>query len=155
MALYWGISPYYIEDTNKSHMTDLEKKMVEHLKSKGRLVNGDKIVITMGDGKYFQQGSTNSIRVEIIKDAPKAIATGNQDSVQEVANALGKFLLDTEVCASCQSCISVCPHHIWKISELDKGETRIDPSRVDRCTLDMECVRVCPTGAIEIIPANG
>ncbi|MBY0516800.1 MAG: pyruvate kinase [Bacteriovoracaceae bacterium] len=155
MALYWGISPFYLQNSPNGDMAELEKKMLDDLKSKGRLVNGDKVVITMGDGKYFQQGSTNSIRVEIIKDVPKSTQTGNQDSVQEVAFARGKLLLDTNVCASCQACVSVCPHGIWKISDDKNRETRIDESRANRCTLDMECVRVCPTGAIEIIPTEG
>ena len=152
MALYWGISPYYVEMPADGDMALLERTMLQSLKEKGRLVNGDKVVITMGDGKYFQQGSTNSIRVEIIKDVPKAIATGHQDSVQEVGFARGKLLLDTVVCASCQSCVAICPHHIWTVSQENHHETRIDATRVERCTLDMECVRVCPTGAIEIIP---
>lgn len=152
MALYWGISPYYVEIPADGDMALLERTMLHSLKEKSRLVNGDKVVITMGDGKYFQQGSTNSIRVEIIKDVPKAIATGHQDSVQEVGFARGKLLLDTVVCASCQSCVAICPHHIWTVSSENHHETRIDATRVGRCTLDLECVRVCPTGAIEIIP---
>lgn len=152
MALYWGISPYYLPIPDDGNMELLERKMLEELKQKGRLVNGDKVVITMGDGKYFQQGSTNSIRVEIIKDAPKAIATGAQDTVQEVTLAKGKFLLDTAVCASCQACIHVCPHHIWKLTDDKKRETRIDEEKVKDCSWDFECVRVCPTGAIELIP---
>jgi NAD-dependent dihydropyrimidine dehydrogenase PreA subunit len=36
-------------------------------------------------------------------------------------------------------------------SDADK-ETIIDTSKIESCTVDMECVRVCPTGAIEIIP---
>jgi pyruvate kinase len=155
MALYWGISPFYVEIPADGDMAELERRMLDELKTKGRLVNGDKIVITMGDGKYFQQGSTNSIRVEIIKDVPKAIATGHQDSVQEVAHARGKLLLDTVVCASCQACVAICPHGIWAVTNDDKKDTRIDETKVDQCTNDMECVRVCPTGAIEIIPFDG
>jgi pyruvate kinase len=64
----------------------------------------------------------------------------------------GKLLLDTSICASCQVCISICPFSIWKVSPDDNNETRIDPSKVHLCTLDMQCVEVCPTGAIEIIP---
>lgn len=152
MALYWGVSPYFVETPTEGEMAVLERTMMESLKAKGRLVNGDKIVITKGDGRYFQQGSTNSIRVEIIKDVPKATQTGSDETVQEVAFARGKLLLDTAVCAYCQQCVSICPHGIWKVSQDKAKETRIDPSKVEACTLDMECVRVCPTGAIEIIP---
>jgi len=152
MCLFWGITPYYVETEHSAENSDLEAAMLDTLKERGMLVNGDKIVITVGDGRYFQQGSTNSIRVEIIKDVPKAIATGNQDTVQEVAFARGKLLLDTAVCASCQACVAVCPHDIWVVGKDEHRDTRIDPARAPNCTLDMECVRVCPTGAIEIIP---
>jgi pyruvate kinase len=154
MALYWGVSPYFVETPAEGEMAVLERTMMESLKAKGRLVNGDKIVITKGDGRYFQQGSTNSIRVEIIKDVPKATQTGSDETVQEVAFARGKLLLDTAVCAYCQQCVSICPHDIWKVSKDQSKETRIDPRKVEACTLDMECVRVCPTGAIEIIPKH-
>jgi len=155
MGLYWGITPYYVE-TGKGAATDnLERNMLDKLKSLGMVVNGDKIVITVGDGKYFQQGSTNSIRVEIIKDVPKAIEAGGQDALQEVTFSRGKLLLDTTICASCQACVAVCPHDIYTVSEDDKKDTRIDVTRAELCSLDMECVRVCPTGAIEIIPREG
>ena len=36
------------------------------------LFNGDKLVISRGDGQFFQQGKSNNIRVEIIKDVPQA-----------------------------------------------------------------------------------
>lgn len=152
MNLFWGITPYYVESTKAAELNDLERSMLEKLKSQNMLVNGDKIVITLGDGKYFQQGSTNSIRVEIIKDVPKAIQDGGQEALQEVSFSRGKILLDTTICASCQACVSVCPHSIWTVSKDQNRDTRIDPARASQCTLDMECVRVCPTGAIEIIP---
>ena len=126
--------------------------MIEELKAKDLLKLGEKVVITVGDGKFFRQGTTNSIRVEIIKDVPKALKNTDQDSIQEVSFDKGKLLLDTGICASCQACINVCPYDIWT-SKLDKNhETRIDPSKVHHCDLDMECVEACPTGAIEIIP---
>lgn len=126
--------------------------MIEELKEKKLLSLGEKVVITVGDGHFFRQGTTNSIRVEIIKDVPKAIKNTDQDSIQEVSFDKGKILLDTGVCASCQACITVCPYEIWT-NKLEKNhETRVDPSKVNLCQMDMQCVEACPTGAIEIIP---
>lgn len=152
MSLYWGISPYYFNIHENADLTKLGDLMIEELKAKDLLKLGEKVVITVGDGKFFRQGTTNSIRVEIIKDVPKALKNTDQDSIQEVSFDKGKLLLDTGICASCQACINVCPYDIWT-SKLDKNhETRIDPSKVHHCDLDMECVEACPTGAIEIIP---
>jgi pyruvate kinase len=152
MSLYWGITPFYVSTKGDSDMKLLEETVLTTLKSNGGLVNGDKIVVTQGDGKFFQQGTTNSIRVDIIKDVPRAISTGSHDSVQEAVFSKGKILHDTTICASCQACVAVCPHGIWAVSSDAHKETRIDHSKVEACTVDMECVRVCPTGAIEIIP---
>ncbi len=152
MSLYWGINPYYFNIHENNDLTKLEELMVEKLKKENLLKNGDKVVVTVGDGKFFRQGTTNSIRVETIKDVPKAILNTDQDSIQEVSFDQGKFLLDTSICASCQVCISVCPFEIFSASIEDNHETRINGLNVHKCVLDMACVEGCPTGAIEIIP---
>lgn len=152
MSLYWGIIPFYFNIHENEDLTRLEGMMIEKLKSENMLEYGDKIVITVGDGKFFRQGTTNSIRVETVKDLPRALKNTDQDSIQEVSSDKGKFLLDTSICASCQSCIGICPFGIWTNKLEKNNETRIDGSKVHHCTLDMECVVACPTGAIEIIP---
>ena len=152
MNLYWGISPYYFNIHEDSDPTKLEELMVNKLKKENLLKNGDKIVVTVGDGKFFRQGTTNSIRVETIKDVPEALKNTRQDSIQEVSFDRGKLLLDTSICASCQACINVCPFEIWTASIEENNETRINGLTVHKCTLDMACVEACPTGAIEIIP---
>lgn len=154
MSLYWGINPYYFNIHENNDLTKLEELMVEKLKKENLLQNGDKIVVTVGDGKFFRQGTTNSIRVETIKDIPKALQNTDQDSIQEVSFDQGKFLLDTSICASCQVCISVCPFEIFSASIEDNNETRINGLNVHKCVLDMACVEGCPTGAIEIIPTS-
>ncbi len=154
MSLYWGISPYYFNIHEDSDLTKLEGLMLEKLKKEELLKLGDKVVVTVGDGKFFRQGTTNSIRVETIKDIPKALKNTDQDSIQEVSFDRGKLLLDTSICASCQACINVCPFEIWTTSSENNNETRINPLQVNYCTLDMACLEVCPTGAIEIIPLS-
>lgn len=152
MSLYWGITPYYFNIHSNEDLTVLGQMMINELKHENHLVNGDKVVITVGDGQFFKQGTTNSIRVEIIKDVPKALKNMDQDSIQEVSFDRGKFLLDTSICASCQVCISVCPFEIYGVDHENNQETRINVKNVNRCRLDMVCVESCPTGAIEIIP---
>ncbi|MGE3611736.1 MAG: pyruvate kinase [Bacteriovoracaceae bacterium] len=152
MSLYWGITPYYFNIHENDDLTLLEGLMIEKLKEQRMLEYGDKVVITVGDGKFFRQGTTNSIRVETVKDLPRALKNTDQDSIQEVSFDKGKLLLDTSICASCQACISICPFGIWTNKLEKNNETRIDGSKVSSCTLDMECVVACPTGAIEIIP---
>ena len=152
MSLYWGISPYYFNIHEDSDPAKLETLMIEKLKKENLLANGDKVVVTVGDGKFFRQGTTNSIRVETIKDVSHAIKNTGQDSIQEVSFDKGKLLLDTSICASCQACINVCPFEIWTTKIEDNNETRINAVNVHRCVLDMQCVEACPTGAIEIIP---
>jgi pyruvate kinase len=152
MSLYWGIIPYYFNIHEDSDLTKLEGLMLEKLKKENLVKNGDKVVVTVGDGKFFRQGTTNSIRVETIKDVPLALKNTDQDSIQEVSFDRGKLLLDTSICASCQACINVCPFDIWTTSKENNNETRINPAHVLKCTLDMQCLEACPTGAIEIIP---
>jgi pyruvate kinase len=152
MSLYWGITSYYFNIHEDDDVHKLESMMLDKLKKEELLVNGDKIVITVGDGKFFRQGSTNSIRVEIIKDVARSIKSTDQESIQEVSFDRGKLLLDTSICASCQACINVCPFDIWTTSIEENNETRINGATVHKCTLDMQCVEACPTGAIEIIP---
>jgi pyruvate kinase len=152
MSLYWGISPYYFNIHEDTDLTKLEGLMINKLKAENLLTIGDKVVVTVGDGKFFRQGTTNSVRVETIKDVSKAIRNMDQDSIQEVSFDKGKLLLDTSICASCQACITVCPFDIWTTTIDKSNETRINGLNVHKCTLDMACVEACPTGAIEIIP---
>lgn len=152
LCLYWGITPYYLESEEADSGT-LEAKVLEQLRSEKLLVHGDKVVISRGGGKYFKQGTTNSVRVEIIKDHTRvSVPANSQDQIQEVTFDRGKILLDTELCASCQKCVTICPHNIWEVTPDENRDTRINVSRANFCSLDMQCVEVCPTGAIEIQP---
>jgi pyruvate kinase len=152
MCMYWGITPFYFEE-DEDGIDQIQDQMIDVLKSKKLVHNGDKIVITHGDGKFFRQGTSNSLRVDIIKDLPREdLEHKKSNKFQEVTiGGNGRILLDTSLCASCQNCVSVCPHGIWTISQDKNNDTRIDVDKAKNCTVDMECVEQCPTGAIEII----
>ena len=142
-------------EEDEEGMEQIHHQMIDVLKRKNLVENGDKIVITHGDGKYFKQGTSNSLRVEIIKDIPRKDLEHNSSSkFQEVSIDNGRILLDTTLCASCQICVSVCPHDIWAVSKENHKDTFINEAKANECSKDMECVESCPTGAIEIIASD-
>ena len=63
MCLYWGIAPFYLESKGEE---SIEYQMIELLKERGLVSRGDKVVITHGRGNFFEEGSTNLVRVEEI-----------------------------------------------------------------------------------------
>ncbi|MDO9183459.1 MAG: pyruvate kinase [Bacteriovorax sp.] len=151
MCLYWGVSPFIV--TNETHENaEFIKNVLREIKERLKLVNGDKIVLTRGDGKFFSQGSSNSVKVELIRDAPKV--KGGSQGLEEASDNVKKILLDTHVCASCQACVQVCPHDIWAVTKDEKKNTYIQASNISKCSMDMACVESCPMGAIEIIPTD-
>jgi pyruvate kinase len=149
MCLYWGVSPFIVIDQEKEN-SEFMKNVLKEVKDRLHLKNGDKLVVTKGDGHFFSQGSSNSVKVELIKDTPKVI--GGSQGLEEASDDKKKILLDTNNCASCQACVQVCPHDIWAVTADDKKDTYIKAVNVNKCTMDLACVDACPTGAIEIIP---
>ena len=151
ICLYWGVIPHLIEDYDedspilKEHILDMVRESV-HLKK------GDKVVIARGDGTFFAGGMANSVQVETIRREPKV--AGDSDTIESFSDGKKTIKLDTHVCASCQNCISICPHDIWAVRENKRGSTYIVEANVKNCAVDFECVRVCPTGAIEIMPED-
>lgn len=153
MSLYWGITPYFFPyPAHEQHGVDLDKQVINKLRADGELNISDKVVITHGDGQYFMEGTSNSIRVEIVKDLGKE-EKKNSD-YQEVEFSRGRIILDTQRCSSCQQCMIVCPYDIWISDPSKNNETRIDVKNAALCVLDAKCVESCPTGAIEIIPKS-
>jgi pyruvate kinase len=148
ICLYWGVVPYFLEGFDEDNFS-FQVDVINRVKIDRHLENGDKLVITRGDGKFFTGGSSNSVKVEIIKDRPKVL--GSTENVDEHSDKKKTMILDLSICGSCQNCINICPHDIWQVDG-DKKETRLNKNQVKHCDMDMECVRVCPTGAIEIIP---
>lgn len=154
LTLYWGITPFYFEE-KEADLYSLQEQMICTLKEKNLVENGDKIVITHGDGKFFKQGSSNSVRLEIVKEISKDGKKSKSSSSNIIEQPIpkGRILLDTSLCASCQNCVQVCPHDIWMVTGSGK-DTTINPLTAKDCSKDMECVDKCPTGAIEIIDTD-
>ena len=149
ICMYWGVYPFLVEDHTED-TPGYQKLVIEQAKRRLDLQNGDKIVITRGDGKFFSKWSSNSVKVETIHDTTKNI--GSSNNLEEAADEKKRILLDLDVCAGCLNCVSICPHNIWAINEETRA-TSLVQSNVGKCTVDMACVESCPSGAIEIIPA--
>lgn len=81
MALYWGITPFHFNIYSNADLSKLGILLVAELKRKERLSNGDKLVMTVGDGKFFRQGTNNSIHVEIINDAKKELESRDPEAI--------------------------------------------------------------------------
>lgn len=149
MCLYWGVSPFIIQAGTEEDPT-FYFRVLDEVKKRLNLQNGDKLVVTRGDGKFFSKNSSNSVKVEIIKDAPKVKGGGH--GLEEGSDEFKKILLDTTACASCQACINTCPHEIFYEKKDLLTTTALNEKNVKNCSMDMACVENCPTGAIEIIP---
>jgi len=149
MCMYWGIEPFLLKNYREDSF-NFQYHVINKVKKKLKLVNGDKLVITRGDGKFFRAGSSNSVKVDIIKDTPKVLGSGG-DTLEEASDDKKKILLDHNICASCQRCVEICPHAIWKINPITK-DTFLNKEQIHYCNMDLQCISVCPTGAIEIIP---
>lgn len=149
LCLYWGVSPFLVTEM-KEEAPDFQKQVLEEVKRRLKLKNGDRLVLTRGDGKFFSRGSSNSVKVEIIRDIPKV--PGGSEGLIEASDDKKKILLDSTLCASCMACVAVCPHDIWAATKDEAKTTYIKAEKINRCAMDMACVEACPTGAIEIIP---
>jgi pyruvate kinase len=67
ICLYWGVHPFYLTEYDEDSLS-LQNDVLYMVKEDLGLQGGDKIVFTRGDGKFFSKGSSNSIRVEVIKN---------------------------------------------------------------------------------------
>ena len=66
MCLYWGVSPFFLADYEEDD-SELERYVFERVRNACELESGDKMVVTRGSGRFFARGSSNSIRVEIVR----------------------------------------------------------------------------------------
>lgn len=65
MCLYWGITPFLIENFSEDRET-IETEVIEAVRKECSLKKGDKIVIARGAGSFFKRGSSNSVRVQMV-----------------------------------------------------------------------------------------
>ncbi len=66
MCLFWGCTPFFLTNFDEDNL-DLQKQVVQMVKEQFNLQSGDKVVVTKGEGKFFQGGTSNSVIVEIIQ----------------------------------------------------------------------------------------
>jgi len=66
MCLNWGVSPFYLEKYDEDDRK-LESYVIDRVRAACELESGDRIVITRGSGKFFDRGTSHSIKVEVIK----------------------------------------------------------------------------------------
>lgn len=153
LCLYWGVQPYLFKSSENDEK-GLEYQMIDFIRKQNLVERGDKIVITTGDGRVFSRGTSNTVRIEQITDLyhPETESQGSQIDSAEFKT--GRILLDQEVCASCQNCVTACPYDIWEVTKDENQTTVINQENASKCAFDMECVESCPTGAIEILQQN-
>jgi len=99
LCMYWGVTPYYIHEFDGDNF-DFQVDVINKVKEERNFQNGDKIVITRGDGKFFSRGSSNSVKVEILNDMPSVPGSG--EKMQSETDGKKQINLDTSICASCQ-----------------------------------------------------
>ncbi len=66
MCLFWGVSPFYLENYNEDRI-ELERHVIDKVRVSCDLEQGDRMVITRGSGKFFAHGASNSIKAIIIE----------------------------------------------------------------------------------------
>ncbi len=62
MCLYWGVSPFLVDKHRADNMF-MEYKVLEQVKNRCNLSEDQYIIFTRGNGKFFEQNSTNTIKV--------------------------------------------------------------------------------------------
>ncbi|MBN2231984.1 MAG: pyruvate kinase [Deltaproteobacteria bacterium] len=68
MCIYWGISPYLIDNIDEERATDIEAEIIARVKEPCDLETGDRVVITRGAGALFAAGSANSVTIRTVTD---------------------------------------------------------------------------------------
>lgn len=80
---------------------------------------------------------------------------------------LPKIIVDDNKCSnplSCRKCLLACPTHVLglgtkvgpkKFQEIPPEQFRVAGVRLEKCTVCQDCVRVCPSGAIQVIYDGG
>lgn len=146
MSMLWGVVPYRAEvDQSK----DTERSLINKVRDEYDLQNGDKIVITTGVGNLFKSGMANSMKVELI--TRKVSKEDRSKAMDEIHFDDGSLYYNHLKCIACQSCVYVCPHEIWETNHTDNRRVILVKDKAPDCSVDFECVNVCPTGAIQLV----
>ncbi len=146
MSILWGVVPYRVElDAEK----DTERSLINKVRDEYDLQNGDKIVVTTGVGNLFKSGMANSMKVELI--TRKVSKEDREKAMDECHFDDGSLYYNHLKCIACQSCVYICPHDIWETNHADNRRVIMVKENAPNCTVDFECVRVCPTGAIQLV----
>jgi len=67
-----------------------------------------------------------------------------------IRNRAGVVIIDSDQCVGCGLCTKYCPEHLVAMDP-DTGKA----VKCDLCGKDPECVKACPTGALELIIPGG
>ena len=64
------------------------------------------------------------------------------------------IVIDRERCKGCELCIPVCPRHVLAMGRAinRQGLHYAAAVKPEACTGCLNCARLCPDGAIEILP---
>ncbi len=71
MCLYWGVVPFYIDNDGRTDAS-VEYEVIQLVRNQCNLKAGQKVVITRGEGIFFKNGTSNSMRILTIRDQFKA-----------------------------------------------------------------------------------
>jgi len=67
MSLNWGVTPFLIEDPDAQRFSDVAKRIMDLLKKRGAIANGDKLVF-MASSPFGKGRPTNTMRCEVVGD---------------------------------------------------------------------------------------
>lgn len=150
LALVWGI------DTGSMSAKLSLEKMIEvaedGLIKKQFVQKGDLIVFTAG-WPPLKYGTTNFLKVLAVQkeaELKKSSGPGSQgdDQLLGYRTRDAQFVIDQKLCIQCGGCVEVCPNDIFG---MHNRKVYLKEDNCKNCTFDNECMKICPTNAIEVI----
>jgi len=67
MSWLWGVSPFVVKNYNQDAANaSILKDVIGLAKEECKLKSGDKVVIVMGDEKFFKTGSANTVKIDVV-----------------------------------------------------------------------------------------
>lgn len=67
LCMYWGITPFYVHDSEAKALSDLSEEALTKLKREGLVASGDNLVITHGSGDSFERNTERSVRIVTVE----------------------------------------------------------------------------------------